>query len=405
MTHSGQTSSPIWCSPAGRSTARRRAGFWRPRTPRCRTCCAPRRGCGNGIHGRRVKLCQLRNARSGLCPEDCHYCSQSAVSEAAIPRYRLDSVDELLAGSRRAVGGRRAALLHGDQRPRAERERHRPLRRRRARASKPSIPISSCACRLGLMEEEQARALKAAGIDFVNHNLNTSERFHPGRSAPRTRTPIACARSRTCAAPACRPAAAASSEWARRDEDIIDLAFALRELRGRFAAGQLPASRSTARRSRGRRELTPTRLPARALPVSAHQSRPPRSASPAAARCNLGWFQPLALYVANSIFVDGYLTTPGQAYREAHAMVPRWASRSKAREAAAADRASRSTRLTLERLAQSAQPNLGTYRPGPRAEQDEADQLDVGVGAQVVGDGRQRDAARRRGSDSRRRRC
>jgi biotin synthase len=36
---------------------------------------------------------------------------------------------------------------------------------------------------------------------------------------------------------------------------------------------------------------------------------------------NLGWFQPLALYAANSIFVDGYLTTPGQAYGEAHAMV------------------------------------------------------------------------------------
>ena len=36
---------------------------------------------------------------------------------------------------------------------------------------------------------------------------------------------------------------------------------------------------------------------------------------------NLGWFQPLALYAANSIFVDGYLTTPGQAYGEAHAMI------------------------------------------------------------------------------------
>ena len=54
-------------------------------------------------HGRRVKVCQLRNARSGLCPEDCHYCSQSAISDAAIPRYRLDSVPELLAGARRAV--------------------------------------------------------------------------------------------------------------------------------------------------------------------------------------------------------------------------------------------------------------------------------------------------------------
>ena len=38
--------------------------------------------------GRRVKLCVLQNARSGLCPEDCGYCSQSAVSTADIARYR-----------------------------------------------------------------------------------------------------------------------------------------------------------------------------------------------------------------------------------------------------------------------------------------------------------------------------
>src|SRR5262245_3704783 len=63
-------------------------------------------------HGRRVKICQLRNARSGLCPEDCHYCSQSAISEAAIPRYRLDSVPEVLGGARRAVacGAKRHGL-------------------------------------------------------------------------------------------------------------------------------------------------------------------------------------------------------------------------------------------------------------------------------------------------------
>jgi biotin synthase len=38
--------------------------------------------------GRRVKLCVLNNARSGLCPEDCGYCSQSAVATSDIPRYR-----------------------------------------------------------------------------------------------------------------------------------------------------------------------------------------------------------------------------------------------------------------------------------------------------------------------------
>src|SRR5438093_3331816 len=63
--------------------------------------------------GRSVKLCLLQNARSGLCPEDCGYCSQSAVSTADIPRYRLLPVSELLAGARRAAasGARRYCMV------------------------------------------------------------------------------------------------------------------------------------------------------------------------------------------------------------------------------------------------------------------------------------------------------
>ena len=59
--------------------------------------------------GRRVKVCVLQNARSGLCPEDCHYCSQSKVSSAEIPRYRLLAEDELVRAARHAVasGARR----------------------------------------------------------------------------------------------------------------------------------------------------------------------------------------------------------------------------------------------------------------------------------------------------------
>jgi biotin synthase len=42
--------------------------------------------------GRRVKICVLRNAQSGICPEDCGYCSQSRVSTADIPVYKMQSV-------------------------------------------------------------------------------------------------------------------------------------------------------------------------------------------------------------------------------------------------------------------------------------------------------------------------
>ena len=59
--------------------------------------------------GNQVQLYFLMNAKSGLCPEDCGYCSQSKVSEAEIPRYNLLSREKLLDG---APHGRRAKGAH-----------------------------------------------------------------------------------------------------------------------------------------------------------------------------------------------------------------------------------------------------------------------------------------------------
>src|SRR5690349_9572323 len=53
--------------------------------------------------GRQVKICILRNAQSGICPEDCHYCSQSRLSKADIPVYKLQSIAELIDGARQAA--------------------------------------------------------------------------------------------------------------------------------------------------------------------------------------------------------------------------------------------------------------------------------------------------------------
>ncbi len=52
--------------------------------------------------GKRVMIHVLMNAKSGLCPEDCHYCSQSAVSAAPIDRYPLLPRERLIEGARRA---------------------------------------------------------------------------------------------------------------------------------------------------------------------------------------------------------------------------------------------------------------------------------------------------------------
>src|SRR5437660_926947 len=53
--------------------------------------------------GKKVQLYFLMNAKSGLCPEDCGYCSQSKVSQAEIPRYTLLSAEKLIEGARAAA--------------------------------------------------------------------------------------------------------------------------------------------------------------------------------------------------------------------------------------------------------------------------------------------------------------
>jgi biotin synthase len=63
--------------------------------------------------GNRVKICMLRNAQSGICPEDCGYCSQSRISKADIPVYKMQSVAQLVDRGRVAVenGARRYCMV------------------------------------------------------------------------------------------------------------------------------------------------------------------------------------------------------------------------------------------------------------------------------------------------------
>jgi biotin synthase len=268
-------------------------------------------------HGRRVKICQLRNARSGLCPEDCHYCSQSAISKAAIPRYRLDSVEELLAGARRAVasGAKRYCMVTSGRGPSAA-----DVARftATARAIKSEFPNLELCVSLGLLREQAARELRAAGVGWVNHNLNTSRRFHPEichthtyddrvetvRNVQRAGLSVCCG---------------GIIGMGEAEDDVIDLAFALRELQ----VDSLPLNflhPIDGTPLAQRRELTPAKC-LRALCLMRFTN--PRSEIRAAGgrELNLGWFQGLALYPANSIFVDGYLTTPGQAASTAQQMV------------------------------------------------------------------------------------
>ena len=267
--------------------------------------------------GRRVKVCVLQNARSGLCPEDCHYCSQSSLSTADIPRYRLLSEEALIDGARHAVqsGARRYCMVtsgRGPSRPDIERL------SAAARRIKREFPDIEICVSVGLMNEEEARALKAAGVGWVNHNLNTSERFHPSicsthTFADRVQT------VRSVQAAGLSTCCGGIIGMGESDEDVIDLALSLREL----AVDSLPVNflhPIDGTPLGGANFLDPLRA-LKALCVFRFTNPTAEIRAAGGRERNLREWQSLALFPANSLFVRGYLTTPGQSPDEARRMI------------------------------------------------------------------------------------
>ena len=127
--------------------------------------------------GRLVSIQLLTNARSGDCTQNCAYCAQSQVSKADIPRYRQISGEKLLENGKLVLEkklSRHCIGLSGIRFQDSEIEDF----AREIKKLKEQSPTPVC-CYIGLLTEEQARKLKCAGVDRINHNLNTSRRFYP----------------------------------------------------------------------------------------------------------------------------------------------------------------------------------------------------------------------------------
>lgn len=266
--------------------------------------------------GKKVRLQMLLNAKSGACQEDCAYCSQSSVSTAEIERYGLVSKEQMLDGARRAAAAkaqRYCVVISG----RSPLDREIEDIAEAVRAIKGEIPIQIC-CSLGLLNERQAQALKAAGVDRINHNLNTSEAYHPTICTTHTfQDRLATIRhARAAGLEICSGGIIGMGE---QDEDIIDLALALRDVRpDSIPLNMLHPVDGTPLQAC--RHLTPQRC----LKVfSLFRFLHPRTEIRAAGgrEFNLRSLQPLVLYAADSLFVNGYLTTPGQMAPDAWKMI------------------------------------------------------------------------------------
>ncbi len=266
--------------------------------------------------GRKVKLNMLVNAKSGICPEDCGYCSQSIVSTAPVPKYQLLSRDVLIEGAREAwarKAGTYCIVASG----------RRPSRRElgevtaAVRQIKEELPLKICAC-LGLLSDEDALALREAGVDRYNHNLNTS-RDHHGRITTTHTYDDRVATVEAVKRAGISPCSGFIAGMGERDEQLVDVAFALREL----DADSIPVNFLNAIPGtplEGTWELDPRRcLKILALLRLVCPSKEIRVAG--GREVNLGSLQPLALYPANAIFIGDYLTTPGQAAESDYRMI------------------------------------------------------------------------------------
>lgn len=256
---------------------------------------------------RKVKVCMLRNARSGICPEDCHYCSQSKLSRADIPVYKLQTPRMLLEGASRAVevGARRFCMVTSGRGPDASDVEHLGEACERIRAEFPTLEICLS---LGLTSRDQADAFKGAGAGWINHNLNTSRRFYPKICSTHTWD------DRVETIEAVRSAGLSTCSggivgMGETDDDIIDLAFATRRMRiDSVPVNFLHPIAGTP--LEGRSGLTPQKcLKALCLFRLLNPQSEVRAAG--GRELNLGELQGYALYAVNSIFVDGYLTTSG----------------------------------------------------------------------------------------------
>ena len=263
-----------------------------------------------------VQLHVLKNAKSGLCPEDCHYCSQSSVSDAPIERYALQSNDEIMDGALKAHdgGAQRYCIVTSGRAP-TDTEVDRLCGT--VQNIKSEVEIEICCC-LGLLNADHAHKLKAAGVDRVNHNLNTSASHH-GEICTTHSYEDRLETLRNVQEAGLSICSGGIVGMGESHDDIIDLAFALDEA----GADSIPVNflhPIDGTPLAGREDLSPRDClrilclfrfvnPTREIRVAGGRER------------NIRSLQPLALYPANSIFMEGYLTTDGQATSDAHQMI------------------------------------------------------------------------------------
>jgi biotin synthase len=268
--------------------------------------------------GNTVSLHLLRNVKSGKCPEDCAFCSQSTSAINDVERYDMQTVESIVAGAQAAVDrqAKRYCVVSSTRAPSPNELETICEAAVQIKQRHPGLEICSS---LGLLTEEKAMRLKNAGVNRFNHNLETSanyfqevvtthdfeDRVNTARIVKKVGLDLCCG---------------GLFGMGESLQDRVDLAFALADL----DVDSVPINFLDPRPGtpfHGKpnplmpndclRALCMVRFVMPAVEVRIAGGR----------ETTLRDLQPLALYPANSMFTAGYLTTGGQSFEEDRRMI------------------------------------------------------------------------------------
>jgi len=266
--------------------------------------------------GNTVQLYFLMNAKSGLCPEDCNYCSQSKIAKSDVPKYNFLDRETILKAAQ-AAADRQAKTFCLVISGRAPSEREMQAVERVVPEVKARHNLNVCAC-LGLLDAPQAIRLKQCGVDRVNHNLNTGSEYyqeicstHSFQDRLDTLKNVRSADLEICSG--------GIIGMGESDDQAIQMAFELRELR----ADSIPLNFLNPIEGtplENRRELSPQDC-LRGLAMFRFVNPNSEIRIAGGREINLRSLQPLGLFPANSIFVGDYLTTEGQPPESDYQMI------------------------------------------------------------------------------------
>ncbi|MCG9128533.1 biotin synthase BioB [Candidatus Poribacteria bacterium] len=265
-------------------------------------------------HNNTVQLHILNNAQNGNCPEDCFYCVQAKTATTDIDTYSLKPESEILAEAEKAYlsGAYRYCIVMSGRGPSSKRVRQMS---NIIKTVKERFPIEVCLS-VGLIDESSAHALKEAGLDRLNHNLNTSESHYPNICTTHTYQD----RMDTLQAAQTAGLACCSGVIVGMGENADDLIRVAKELR-QLEVDSIPVnfflpiegtqlSDIQLLEQNGSSELTPDYC-LRVLCLFRFLNPRAEIRVAAGREHHLRGMEVMSLYPANSMFIDGYLNAEG----------------------------------------------------------------------------------------------